>query len=120
MRNIGKKQPAGQRSSGILKRALLHLFLLALLWGVFTFVVIPWDTNKEYPADTFPLIEGQRAYAEIVRASRPNYLTSLRGLHMVRAKYTQERLPDQTVITTGNVRLSFDPAGEFLSLEILK
>jgi hypothetical protein len=66
------------------------------------------------------MIEGQRAYAEIIRSSRPNYLTSLRGLNMVQAKYTQEQLPDKKTVQSGNVRLSFDSAGEFLSLEILK
>ncbi|MDR2825606.1 MAG: hypothetical protein LBV76_02285 [Deltaproteobacteria bacterium] len=119
MRKIGKNQAQGQKS-GILRRVLTQLFLFVLLWILFTFVVIPWDTNTEYPAEAFPLIEGQRAYAEIIRKSRPSYLTTLRGLNMVQAKYTQEQPEDKKIIKSGNVRLSFDTAGEFLSLEILK
>jgi hypothetical protein len=119
MRNIGKNR-SGRPAPGVFKRIVTQLLLFALFWILVTFVVIPWDDAREYPPDTFRMIEGQRAYAEIIRSSRPNYLTALRGLNMVQAKYTQEQLPDKKVVRSGNVRLSFDPAGEFLSLEILK
>jgi hypothetical protein len=119
MRNIGKNR-SERPAPGVFKRVMTQLLLFALFWILFTFVIIPWDASREYPPDTLRMIEGQRAYAEIIRSSRPNYLTALRGLNMVQAKYIQEQLPDKKIIQSGNVCLSFDPAGEFLSLEILE
>jgi hypothetical protein len=119
MLRFSKNRPAPQNFS-IFRRVLTQLLLFLLLWILFTFVVIPWDTGKEYPQGSYALIEGQRAYAEIIRSTRPNYITVLRGLNMVQAKYIQEQVADQKIVQSGNIRLSFDPAGDFLSLEILK
>jgi nitric oxide reductase large subunit len=119
MWNIGKNL-ADRPAPSTFKRVMTQLLLFALLWILFTFVVIPWDAAREYPPDTFRMIGGQRAYAEIIRSSRPNYLTALRGLNMVQAKYTQEQLPGKKTVRSGNICLSFDSAGEFLSLEIVK
>lgn len=117
MWNIGKQQ---QRPRfGPLKRILLHLALFLLCWLLLMVVVIPWDTGGQYPADSFALIEGERAYAEVVRQSRPNLVTTLRGLNMVGAKYSNRQIDDGRELIVGNVRISFKQDGSFRSLDIL-
>lgn len=101
-------------------RLLLYFSLLLLGWVVLMFAVIPWDTDGSLPPGSFQLIEGQRAYAMIVRKERPTLGTVIRGLNTVGATFSQGHDDRARWITSGNVRLYFDRNGEFLRLEILK
>ena len=104
--HLGKQQQQRPKF-GPVRRILLHLALFLLFWLLLMVVVIPWDSGEQYPADSFALIEGQRAYAEVVRQSRPNLVTALRGLNMVGAKYSNEQSGGERLVTVGNGRLSF-------------
>jgi len=100
-------------------RVLVYFLLLLLCWGLLTVVVIPWQSDGSIPRDSFALIEGERAYAMILRQQRPSLAVSIRGLNMVGASFTQERLEDGRILVTGNVRIWYDRHGEFLSLDLL-
>lgn len=113
-----RNQNPGGRS--LRRRVALYISLLLLGWIVLMFVVIPWDTSGHLPAGSFELIEGQRAYAMVVRKQRPTLATAIRGLNMVGAQFTQEQDENGRHILTGNIRLYFDNNGEFLHVEILK
>lgn len=102
------------------RRIMLYLALLLLGWFVLMFVLIPWDTSGNLPQGSFDLIEGQRAYAMIVRKERPTLGTTIRGLNTVGAEFRQEHDENVRWITSGNIRIFFDLNGEFLRLEILK
>lgn len=112
---------ATPQSSGYsrLRRVLIHLLLLLLFWILLMFVVIPWETDGQYPPDSFALIEGQRAYAEIVRRERPNLITTLRGLNMARVQFAQEVNNGQRAVSFGNIIMYFDLAGNYRGLDIL-
>ena len=118
MWNLGKKKPSGQRRSA-LRRIGIHVFLLLAFWLVLTLIVIPWDSGQQYPQDSFALIEGERAYAEIVRQGRPNLITTLRGLNMTKTQYTQEQEGELRRVSFGNVRILFDAGGNFRGLSLL-
>lgn len=102
------------------RRIMLYLALLLLSWLVLMFVIIPWDTESGLPPGSFDLIEGQRAYAMLVRKERPTLGTVIRGLNMVGAVFTQEHDDSGRWVTSGNIRIFFDNNGEFLRLDILK
>lgn len=102
------------------RRLALYLSLLLASWVLLMFVVIPWDTDGGLPQGGFELIEGQRAYATIVRRERPTLGTVIRGLNMVGAPFSQEQSDDGRRISSGNIRMYFDANGEFLRLDILK
>ena len=102
------------------RRILLYFSLLLLGWIVLMFVLIPWDTSGNLPQGSFDLIEGQRAYAMIVRKERPTLATAIRGLNTVGAEFRQGHDANLRWITSGNIRIFFDPNGEFLRLDILK
>ncbi|MDR2502847.1 MAG: hypothetical protein LBD82_00430 [Deltaproteobacteria bacterium] len=110
-----------ERETSFSRRLLVYLGTLALCWGLFTFVLIPLadDDVSRLPENSFKLIEGQRAYAMLLRLERPTLAASIRGLHMVGAVYTQEKTEQGRVLLTGNVRLYYDQYGEFLRLELL-
>lgn len=101
-------------------RILLYLALFLLGWAVLMFVLIPWDTSGNLPQGSFDLIEGQRAYAMLVRKERPTLGTVIRGLNTVGAEFRQNHDANTRWITSGNIRIFFDLNGEFLRLEILK
>ncbi|MDR2893353.1 MAG: hypothetical protein LBV80_09780 [Deltaproteobacteria bacterium] len=117
MWNLGKKQSSGQGRSA-LRRIGIHLALLLAFWLILTLVVIPWDSGQQYPGDSFALIEGERAYAEIVRQGRPNLITTLRGLNMTKTQYRQEQADALRCVSFGNVRIFFDVDGDFNSLSL--
>lgn len=102
------------------RKIAVYAVLFITLWSILMFVVIPWESSGEIPDGSFELIEGQRAYAMLVREKRPTLAVAIRGLNMVNAKFTQEKNDEGRVITTGNVRLFYDKHGEFISLEIIK
>lgn len=102
------------------RRIILYVALLLLGWIVLMFVLIPWDTSGKLPHGSFELIEGQRAYAMIVRKERPTLGTVIRGLNTVGADFRQNHDEASRWITSGNIRIFFDINGEFLRLEILK
>lgn len=112
-------QRAASGNAGTLKRILRYLLLLLIWWLLLWFVVIPWDKSGQIPEDSYDLIEGQRAYAELVRRQRPNLVTVLRGLNMVRAEYAHEAVPGGRMVSFGNIVMLFDEHGEFGSLRIL-
>lgn len=118
MWHIGKPVRPEQKY-GPVKRLLTHVLLLLILWLLLMFVVIPWDTDDQYPSDSFGLIEGQRAYVAVVRESRPNLITTLRGLNMVHAQYTLEQFDDLRQVRCGNVEFDFEPDGSFISIRIV-
>jgi len=99
-------------------RIFLHLALFTVFWLILLFVVIPWDTSGYIPPDAYALIEGQKAYAKIIREKRPTLVTSLRGLNMVKATY--KFIPQEygRCLEVGNARIFFGQTGEFLSLVI--
>lgn len=111
---------AGKSAKPMLRRIFLYFSLLLLGWIILMFVVIPWDTSGSLPQGSFDLIEGQRAYAMVVRKQRPTLATTIRGLNMVGAAFTQEQREDGRSVSSGNVRLYFDNHGEFLHIEIIK
>lgn len=102
------------------RKIMLYAALLLLGWGMLMFVLIPWDDGGNLPPGSFALIEGQRAYAMIVRKERPTLGTVIRGLNTVGAEYRQEQDDNRRWLTSGNIRLFFDKNGEFLHLDILK
>lgn len=118
MWRLGKTARPEQKF-GPLKRILTHLILLLILWLLLMFVVIPWDTDGQYPPDSYGLIEGQRAYVAVVRESRPNLITALRGLNMVHAQYTQEQIDDLRRVRCGNIEMNFELDGNFRSIRII-
>ena len=118
MWHLGKQQQQRPKF-GPVKRILLHLALFLLLWMLLMLVVIPWDTGGQYPPDSFALLEGQRAYAEVVREARPNLVTTLRGLNMVGARYSNEQLENGRLVSVGNVRICFEADGAFKNIELL-
>lgn len=101
-------------------KIMLYVSLLLLGWIVLMFVVIPWDAGESLSPGGFDLIEGQRAYAMIVRKERPTLGTAIRGLNTVGARFRQDHNGQGRWITSGNIRIYFDMSGEFLRLEILK
>lgn len=115
-------QQRAQNSGGksLRRKILLYIFLLLFGWIVLMFVVIPWDSSGHLPQGSFELIEGQRAYAMIVRQQRPTLAATIRGLNMVGVQFTQEQDEMGRHVQSGNIRLYFDHNGEFLHIEILK
>ena len=102
----------------IFRRIFLHLALFAAFWLVLLFVVIPWDSSGNIPPDAHALIEGQKAYAQIIREKRPLLVTTVRGLNMVKASYRFIPQESGRCLAVGNVRIFFGPAGEFVSIII--
>lgn len=101
-------------------KIMLYISLLLFGWIVLMFVIIPWDTGGALPPGSFELIEGQRAYAMIVRRERPTLGTVIRGLNTVGAEFRQEHDDHGRWVTSGNIRIYFELNGEFLRLDILK
>lgn len=116
----GSRASKDSGSKAVKRRIMLYLSLLLLSWLVLMFVIIPWDTESSLPLGSFELIEGQRAYAMVVRKERPTLGTVIRGLNMVGAVFTQEHDNAGRWVTSGNIRIYFDNNGEFLRLDILK
>lgn len=104
----------------VLQRVLLHFVLLLLFWSVLLFVIIPLDSEDPYRPGSLALLEGERAYAALVRAGRPNLLVTLRGLNMAHANYTQAQENETRIIRSGNLKFVFDLDGNFKNLEILR
>lgn len=102
----------------VFRRIFIHLFLLFLLWVVLVFVVMPWDRGPHIPQNAYELIEGQKAYAKLVREQRPSFITTVRGLNMVKAKYIIEQTPEGRKITFGNVCIKFDTHGNYAGMLI--
>lgn len=98
----------------------LYIFLLLFGWIVLMFVVIPWDYSGHMPPGSFELIEGQRAYAMLVRKERPTLAKAIRGLNMVGARFTQGDDGSRRWVSSGNIRIYFNNNGQFDSLDILK
>jgi hypothetical protein len=101
-----------------LRRILIHLGLLLLFWVLLFFVVIPWESDGEIPEDSFALIEGQRAYAMLLREKRPTLAVTILGLRMAGSPYTQKNWAGGRVVSSGNIRIYYDLNGEFLRLDI--
>lgn len=105
--------------SGAFRKVLLHVLLFLLFWFLLMFVVIPMDGQGPASPEGYALVEGERAYAAIIRERRPNLITALRGLNMVHAEYTQSQTDEGRLVQVGNVKLFFDQQGNFRSLEML-
>jgi hypothetical protein len=106
-------------SSGAFRKVMLHLLLFLFLWALLVFLVIPMDGQGPASPEGRALVEGERAYAAIIRERRPNLIATLRGLNMVHAEYTQAQEGEQRLVRVGNVKLFFDLQGNFRSLELL-
>lgn len=115
---LGAKNSSSSGKS-LIRRLALYLLLILASWVLLMFVVIPWDTDGSLPLGSFELIEGQRAYAMLVRRERPTLAMSIRGLNMVGAPFTQGGDEAERWLASGNIRIYFDARGEFLRLEIL-
>lgn len=101
------------------RRLIIHLALFLIFWLTLRFVVIPWEVSGRIPAESYPLIEGQRAYARILREKRPTLAVTLRGLNMAKIQYAQEKHDNGRTVVVGNVRINFNKVGEFMGLVIL-
>lgn len=110
--------PVG-RAGGSRLRLPLYLGLLLLYWCLLFFVLIPADSGKGSPEEAFELIEGQRAYAALIREGRPTLAVTIRGLNMAGAPYSRENAAEGQLLRSGNVRMFYDFDGAFLRLEIL-
>ncbi|MDR2050207.1 MAG: hypothetical protein LBQ63_00310 [Deltaproteobacteria bacterium] len=110
--------PAARKSP--LRRILIYFGLLLLFWVLLFFVIIPWENGGEIPEDGFALIEGQRAYAMLLREKRPTLAVTIRGLHMAGAPYNQKSSEEGRVISSGNIRIHYDRNGEFVRLDIAR
>lgn len=104
----------------VLLKILIHVFLLFLLWLILVFVVIPWHVGPHIPAHAYELVEGQKAYAKVIREVRPTVVQTIRGLNMAKSEYNITPLADGRSISFGNICMFFDKQGEFKRLEILK
>ena len=106
-------------SSGAFRKVMLHVVLLLFFWVLLMFVVIPMDGQGPASPEGYALVEGERAYAAIIRERRPNLIITLRGLNMVHAEYAQSQDGERRLVQVGNVKLHFDLQGNFRSLEML-
>lgn len=105
--------------SGAFRKVLLHAVLFLFFWLLLMFVVIPMDGQGPASPEGYALVEGERAYAAIIRERRPSLIVTLRGLNMAHAEYTQSQEGENRLVRVGNVKLYFDLQGNFRSLELL-
>ncbi len=98
-----------------LRRAFLHIALLAGFILFYAYIVAPWGDEHNFLGGR-KLLEGNKGYRHVISVIKPNLATALRGLNMSGTAYRLEWAEGGKNLSFGNVEITFDERGEFMRI----